>query len=92
VSIRNWEDEEEDRKKREAGWVLNEKTGRYVPPKGEQKFSPMKTSDPDYYAESLLYEIKSAHDSVIECFKELKKQLTVIEEHLMAIRKRVRKK
>jgi len=38
-----------------------------------------KTSDPDYYADSLLDEIKAVHDSVIDCFRDLKERLIAIE-------------
>lgn len=51
-----------------------------------------RTSDPDYFAESLLDEIRSCHNSVIDCYRDLKKQLTVIEKNLMAIKRSVRKK
>jgi hypothetical protein len=55
------------------------------------KLSVMKTSDPDYYAESLLYEMRQTQKSVLECFDDLKKHMIVIEKMLMTINRRVKK-
>lgn len=57
----------------------------------KEKLALMSTSDPDYYAESLLYEISEVHKSVIECFEDLKKHMTVIEK-LMATNKKVKRR
>lgn len=58
----------------------------------KEKLALMSTSDPDYYAENLLYEISEVHKSVIECFEDLKKHMTVIEKTLTTIKKSVKKK
>ena len=76
MSIRNWEEEQEIKRKKAAGWRYNN-DGILVPPDPRRLNIPS-TSDPDYYADSILDEIKSVHNSVIECFKDLEKHLKVI--------------
>lgn len=95
MSLSDWEREQDRRKKIAAGWHVSKK-GYLVPPPSKRiiqkgRFDPSKTSEADFYAEALLDEIKSTHNSVIECFRDLEKQLTVIKEQLMAIRRRLKK-
>ena len=85
MSFGDYEYEQEVKRKKAAGWKYDNR-GFLLPPQPRRernrqgnKLDIPKTSDPDYYADSLLDEIKSVHTSVIDCYRDLKERLTVIE-------------
>lgn len=69
--------------------LVRARSGKLVSGK---KLTLSRTSDPDYYAETLLFEIRQTHQSVVDCFEDLKKHVTVIEKLLMTMKGGMKKK
>jgi hypothetical protein len=80
---------EGDERVKRMAQLMRARSGKLVIGK---KLDLQRTSDPDYYAETLLYEIRQTHQSVMDCFEDLKKHLTVIEKLLMTMKGGVKKK
>lgn len=59
-------------------------------PSTKKRLEISKTSDPDYYAETLLYEIRRTHNSIIDCYRALEKHLNEIDTRI-AKKRKVRK-
>ena len=74
---------EGDERVKRMAQLVRARSGKLVSGK---KLDLQRTSDPDYYAETLLYEIRQTYESVIDCFEDLKKHLTVIEKLLMTMK------
>lgn len=80
---------EGDERVKRMAQLVRARSGKLV---NGKKLDLQRTSDPDYYAETLLYEVRQTHQSVIDCFEDLKKHLTVIEKLLMTIKGGMKKK
>lgn len=77
-------EQDEIKRKIAEGWYVNDK-GILVPPQPstqKKRLDVSKTSDPDYFAETLLYEIRQANNSVVECYRALEEHLTKIENRI----------